>query len=68
MSFLECQIKSWLLQLNRFILDVGVHKYGNSEKEEAKAFVLELRETIGDRPALLMFDRNYSSISWKNPA
>ena len=50
--------------LNRFILDVGVHKYGNSGKEEARALVLELRETIGNRPALLMFDRNYSSLEF----
>ena len=50
--------------LNQFILDVGARKYGNSEKEEIKALVLDLRETIGDRSVLLMFDRNYLSLEF----
>jgi hypothetical protein len=49
---------------NRFILDIGIHKYTDSEIAEAKAHIPELREITGDRPTLLMFDRNYSSLEF----
>jgi len=49
---------------NRFILDIGIHHYRDSEIEEAKAHISVLKETIKDRPALIMFDRNYASLEF----
>jgi hypothetical protein len=50
--------------LNRFILDIGIHNYRDSEIEEAKAHIKALKETVGNRPVLIMFDRNYSSLEF----
>jgi len=50
--------------LNRFILDVGIHHYRDSEIEEAKAHITTLKEITADKPVLIMFDRNYSSLEF----
>jgi len=50
--------------LNRFILDVGIHHYRDSEIEEAKEHIAALKETAGERPVLIMFDRNYVSLEF----
>jgi len=49
---------------NRFILDVGIHSYRDSEIEEAKAHIAALKGIAGERPALIMFDRNYASLEF----
>jgi hypothetical protein len=49
---------------NRFILDVGIHKNGSDEIAEAKAHISGLKEIIGDRPVLIMYDRNYASLEF----
>jgi hypothetical protein len=51
---------------NRFILDIGIHHYRDSEIEEAKAHIGVLKETVGDRPVLILFDRNYASLEFVN--
>jgi hypothetical protein len=50
--------------LNRFILDIGIHHYRDSEIEEARAHIGILKETVGDRPVLIMFERNYASLEF----
>ena len=49
---------------NRFILDIGIHHYRDSEITEAKAHIGALQEITGDRPVLIMFDRNYASLEF----
>jgi hypothetical protein len=49
---------------NRFILDIGIHHYRDSEVEEAKAHISVLKNIIGERPVLIMFDRNYASLEF----
>jgi len=49
---------------NRFILDIGIHNYQDSEIEEAKAHITALKEIVGNRPVLVMFDRNYASMEF----
>jgi len=49
---------------NRFILDIGIHHYRDSEIEEAKAHIETLKEIMGNRPVLIMFDRNYVSLEF----
>ena len=49
---------------NRFILDIGIHHYCDSEIEEAKAHITILKETVTERPVLIMFDRNYASLEF----
>ena len=51
---------------NRFILDIGIHHYRDSEIEEAREHISVLKETIGNRSALIMFDRNYASLEFAN--
>ena len=50
--------------LNRFILDVGIHTYKDSEIEEAKEHIAALKEIVGERPVVIMFDRNYASLEF----
>jgi len=50
--------------LNRFILDIGIHTYKASEIEEAKAHIAALKGIVGERPVLIMFDRNYASLEF----
>ena len=49
---------------NRFILDIRINNYRSSEIEQAKEHITALKEIIGDRPVLIMFDRNYSSLEF----
>ena len=49
---------------NRFLLDIGMHHYRSSEIEDAKAHIEALKEIIGERPVLIMFDRNYESLEF----
>ena len=49
---------------NRFILDVGIHRKDASEIEEAKAHIAALKEITGERPVLIMYDRNYASLEF----
>jgi hypothetical protein len=49
---------------NRFILDIGIHNYRDSEIEEAKEHINALKKIAADKPTLLMFDRNYSSLEF----
>ena len=51
---------------NWFILDIGIHHCRDSEIEEAKAHIETLKEAVGDRPVLIMFDRNYASLEFVN--
>jgi len=49
---------------NKVILDIGIHHYRDSELEEAKGHIGAVKEIIGRRPALIMFDRNYASLEF----
>ena len=49
---------------NRFIVDIGIHHYCDSEIEEAKLQIAALKGIVGGRPVLLMFDRNYASLEF----
>ena len=49
---------------NRFILDIGIDNFKSSEIEEAKAHVKAVKEIGGNRPVLIMFDRNYASMEF----
>jgi hypothetical protein len=49
---------------NGFLLDIGIHHYRGSEIAEAKAHIKALKEITGDRPVLIMFDRNYASLEF----
>ena len=49
---------------NRFVPDIGIHHYRDSEIEEAKGHIGALKEITGGRPALIMFDRNYASLEF----
>jgi len=49
---------------NRFLLDIGMHHYRSSEIEDAKAHIEALKEITGERPVLIMFDRNYESLEF----
>ena len=49
---------------NRFILDIGIHHYCDSEIAEAKMHIEALRAIVEERPVLIMFDRNYASLEF----
>jgi hypothetical protein len=49
---------------NRFLIDIGIDHYRSSELEQAKLHITALKEIVGDRPALIMFDRNYASLEF----
>jgi hypothetical protein len=49
---------------NRFLLDIGIHNYRSSEILDAKEHITALKEIVGDRPVLIMFDRNYESLEF----
>jgi hypothetical protein len=49
---------------NRFILDIGVRHYRDSEIQEAKEHIGPLKEIAGDRKTLIIFDRNYASLEF----
>ena len=49
---------------NQFIPDIGIYPYHSSEIEAAKAHITALREVVGDRPVVILFDRNYASLEF----
>jgi hypothetical protein len=49
---------------NRFFLDIGVHHFRSSEIQEAKAHIPAVEEIVGERPVLILFDRNYVSLEF----
>jgi hypothetical protein len=49
---------------NRFVLDIGIHNYRDSEIAEAKEHIEALKEIVGEQPVLIMFDRNYASLEF----
>jgi hypothetical protein len=49
---------------NRFIINIEVGRYGNSEIEEAKAHIGRLKEVTGGKPAVMVFDRFYASLEF----
>jgi hypothetical protein len=49
---------------NGFLLDIGIHHYRDSEIAEAKAHIKALKGITGNRPVLIMFDRNYASLEF----
>jgi hypothetical protein len=51
---------------NRFIVDLGIHKFRESELVEAKEHIRRMRETLGERPVLIICDRNYVSLELMN--
>ena len=50
--------------MNRFILDIDIGHYLSSEIQQAKRHIAELKGIVGQRPVLIMFDRNYASIEF----
>jgi hypothetical protein len=51
---------------NHFILDVGIHRVDSSELTESKEQIECLKETAGERKALVLFDRLYGSLEFIN--
>ena len=49
---------------NRFLVDIVIDKYLGSEIEAGKLHIEALKEIMGDRPVLIMFDRGYSSLEF----
>jgi hypothetical protein len=49
---------------NRFILDIGMYDYGSGEIAEAKWHIGAVQAIVGERPALMLFDRNYGSLDF----
>jgi len=49
---------------NRFILDIGIDHCLSSEIEQAKTHIQQLKEIVGGRPVIVMFDRNYASLEF----
>jgi len=51
---------------NHFILDIGIHRVDSSELTEAKEQIECLKEAVGERKALILFDRLYGSLEFIN--
>ena len=49
---------------NGFMLDVGVHSCQGNEISEAKLNIEALAPILGERPVLVLFDRNYVSLEF----
>ena len=49
---------------NQFILNIEIDPYNTSEIEAAKAHIEELKEIVGGRPVLIIFDRLYASLEF----
>jgi hypothetical protein len=45
-------------------LDVGIHRYGSNELTEAKEQIECVKETVGERKTLILFDRFYGSLEF----
>ena len=46
------------------MIDIATGYYNSSEIEEAKAHIRAVKEITGERPVLILFDRNYASIEF----
>jgi hypothetical protein len=51
---------------NRFIVDLGIHHFRDSEIREAKGHLERMRAATGERPVLVIYDRNYVSLEFMN--
>jgi hypothetical protein len=51
---------------NRFIVDLGIQEFRESEIAEAKGHMGRMREGLGERPVLIICDRNYVSLEFMN--
>jgi len=51
-------------EFKRFLLDIGMHHYRSSEIADAKAHIEALKAITGERPGLIIFDRNYESLEF----
>lgn len=49
---------------NNFLLDIVISHNNSSEIESAKLHILALKEILGSRPVLLIFDRSYPSLEF----
>ena len=49
---------------NRFLINIVVGRYNTSEIEEAKARIGSLKEIVGEKPVLMVFDRYYASMEF----
>jgi len=49
---------------NRFLINIVVGQYNTSEIEEAKAHIGSLKEVVGEKPVLMVFDRYYASMEF----
>jgi hypothetical protein len=50
---------------NRFIVDLGIHEFRESEIGEAKGHIERMREALGERPVLIIGDRYYYPVKSK---
>ena len=51
---------------NKFMLDIVIDSYPGNEIGEAKTLISSLREIIGSRPVLIIFDRGYVSLEFQD--
>jgi hypothetical protein len=49
---------------NRFFLDIGVHHFRSGEIEEGSEHIPAIKEITGEKPVLIVFDRNYVSLEF----
>ena len=49
---------------NRFLVDIDIDRYLANEAEAVKLHIGALREIVGERPVLIMFDRGYLSLEF----
>jgi hypothetical protein len=49
---------------NRFLINIVVGQYNNNEIEEAKTHIDSLKEIVGEKPVLMVFDRYYASLEF----
>lgn len=49
---------------NRFIVDIGIYSCQRGEIEEAKEQIAPLKEIVGERKTLIIFDRGYVSLEF----
>jgi len=50
--------------LNRFFVDIGIHRFRSGEIEEAKEHFERMRGITGKKPVAVIFDRNYVSLEF----
>jgi hypothetical protein len=49
---------------NRFLINIVVGRYNTGGIEEAKAHISSLKETVGEKPVLIIFDQYYASMEF----